>query len=308
MSNQTILWIIFGAIVPLVLILDLGLFSRGGREIKIKEALILSGVWISLALLYNLLVYFLLGSNVALEFLTGYIIEESLSVDNLFVFLVIFSYFGVQLRNQHKVLVWGILGVVILRGIFIFVGVELIERLHWLIYVFGAFLVFTGVKLAFQKEREFDPQKNSALKLLRKLIPVSKDYVGNKFFAKEAGKLFATPLLAVLVVIETTDVVFAVDSIPAVLAITQNPFVVFTSNIFAVLGLRAIFFALSGCMELFCYLNYGLSVILSFVGVKMLLADIYKMPIGIALGVVGAILASSIVASLIWPKKVTSEQ
>lgn len=310
MSSNLLLWIIFGVTIATFLALDLAVFNRRKSGYTMKEAVVWSVFWISLALIFNVAVYYWRGSDTALEFLTGYLIEESLSVDNLFVFLMLFSYFRVAKNYQHKVLFWGILGVLVMRAIFIFVGIALIQRLHWLIYVFGAFLIFTAIKMALQKDKEILPEKNPVLKIFRKLMPVTEGYEGDKFFVKraclsgrQAGKLFATPLFVVLLVVETTDVVFAVDSIPAILAITTDPFVVYTSNIFAVLGLRALFFVLSGFMQLFHHLSYGLSIILAFVGVKMIVADFYKIPVGVALAVVAGVLCISVITSMIWPSR-----
>jgi len=297
------LWIVFAITVVAMLALDLGVANRRSHVVTMKTALAWSAFWIVLALLFNLLVYFVRGEQTALEFFTAYIVEESLSVDNLFVFLLIFSYFSVPREYQHKVLFWGIMGVMIMRGIFIFAGVALISRFGWMIYIFGGFLVLTGIKMLFEKDKKIDPGRNPILKLFRRMMPVTEIYEEDRFFVKRAGRVIATPLFVVVLVIETTDVIFAVDSIPAVLGISVDPLVVYTSNIFAVLGLRSLFFALSGFMEIFHHLHYGLSVILAFVGVKMLIAHYYKMPIGIALGIVAGILVISVVASLIWPKQ-----
>ncbi|HSE83926.1 MAG TPA: TerC family protein [Thermodesulfobacteriota bacterium] len=303
MSNEIWFWVGFNAFVLVMLALDLGVFHRKAHTVKIKEALLWAALWISLALIFNVIVYFWKGPGKALEFLTGYLIEESLSVDNLFVFLMIFSYFNVPARYQHSVLFWGILGAIIMRAVFIFAGVALINKFHWIIYIFGIFLIFTGIRLALQKEREIHPEKNPVLRIFRRFMPVTKDYVNGKFFVKEAGKYFATPLFIVLLVVETTDVMFALDSIPAILAITNDPFIVYTSNIFAILGLRAIYFALAGVMQLFHYLSYGLALILVFVGVKMLLSGFIKIPVEIALGVVAGVLLISVIASLIKKPK-----
>jgi tellurite resistance protein TerC len=304
MSSQMWMWVVFNLFVLAMLALDLGVFHRGSHEVKIKESLIWSGVWIALALLFNLGVYYWQGPDAALEFLTGYLIERALSVDNIFVFLLVFSYFRVPARYQYRVLIWGIVGALVMRAIFIFAGISLIERFHWITYLFGVLLVLTGIKMAMEKGQEIHPEKNPALKLFRRLMPVTNDYHEGKFFIKQAGRYFATPLFLVLLVIETTDVIFAVDSIPAVLAITVDPFIVYTSNVFAILGLRALYFALAGVMQLFHYLHYGLSAILVFVGAKMLLADIYKIPVGVALGVVAGILLVAIVVSMMRPRKV----
>ncbi len=239
----------------------------------------------------------------ALEFLTGYLVEYSLSVDNIFVFALIFSYFGIPSEYRHKALLWGILGAIVMRAIFILAGVAMINRLHWIIYVFGAFLVYIGIKIAFEKDREMDPGKNPILRLVKRFLPVTESYEGGRFFVRRAGRIFATPMLIVVIVIETTDVIFAVDSIPAILSITLNPFIVYTSNIFAILGLRALYFALAGIMDLFHYLNYGLAAILVFVGVKMLISDYYKIPVAGALGFIVLVLATAIVASIMFPKK-----
>jgi len=295
-------WVLFNAFVLAMLALDLGVVHRRKHEIKFKEAVAWSAVWIGLALAFAALVAYKRGPGTALQFLTGYVIEESLSVDNLFVFLLIFSWFAVPTRLQHGVLFWGILGAMVLRLLFILAGVALIERFEWVIYLFGGILVYSGVKMALEKEKKINPDQNPVLKLFRKLMPVTTEYEGSKFLVRRDGRTFATPLLLVLLVVETTDLVFAVDSIPAVLAITRDRFIVYTSNVFAILGLRAMFFALKGAMDLFHHLHYGLSAILVFVGVKMILGHFVEIPIGIALGVVASILALSVVASLIWPR------
>lgn len=303
MSGEYLLWVVFGVVIFTMLIVDLVFFSRRAHSMRIRDAALISAFWIGLAALFNVAVFFKMGHVTGLEFLTAYLVEESLSIDNLFVFMLIFSFFCVPRACQHKVLFWGILGVIILRGIFIFAGVALIERFHWVIYLFGVFLVITGVKLAFEKDSKIDPGRNPLLKLFRKLMPVTESFEGDKFFIKRAGRMMATPLFVALVVVETTDVVFAVDSIPAVFGITLDPFVVYTSNIFAVLGLRALYFLLSGFLSLFHHLHYGLSVVLSFVGIKMLISGIYKMPVAISLGVIAGILALSIIASILWPEE-----
>jgi len=295
-------WVLFNAFVLAMLALDLGVIHRRKHEMKFKEAVAWSAVWIGLALAFAALVAYKRGPGTALQFLTGYVIEESLSVDNLFVFLLIFSWFAVPTRLQHGVLFWGILGAMVLRLLFIVAGVALIERFEWVIYLFGGILVYSGVKMALEKEKKINPDQNPVLKLFRKLMPVTTEYEGSKFLVRRDGRTFATPLLLVLLVVETTDLVFAVDSIPAVLAITRDRFIVYTSNVFAILGLRAMFFALKGAMDLFHHLHYGLSAILVFVGAKMLLGHFVEIPIGIALGVVASILALSVIASLIWPK------
>lgn len=285
-----------------MLALDLGVFHRKAHVVRLKEALGWSVVWICLALLFNLLIYSWLGPETALQFLAGYIIEKSLSVDNLFVFLLIFSYFSVPSVYQHKILFWGILGALIMRAIFIAAGITLIEKFHWMIYLFGGFLIITGIKMAFQKDKELHPETNPVLRLFRRFVPVTDQYHHDHFFVLKEGKRWATPLFVVLLLIETTDVIFAVDSIPAILAVTRDPFIVYTSNVFAILGLRALYFALAGIMQLFHYLHYGLSLILVFVGTKMLISDIYKVPIGLALSVIAGILIVSVVASILRPR------
>lgn len=298
-DQQIVLWIGFILFVFLMLALDLGVFHRKAHVIKIKEALLLSIFWISLAIMFNILVYFWFGQQKAIEFMTGYVMEKALSVDNLFVFLMIFSYFHVPSIYQHKILFWGILGALIMRAIFIATGIALIEKFHVVIYIFGAFLIITGIKMAFQDDKKIEPEKNPLLRYFRKVIPVTESYEEDKFFVKRAGKYFATPLFIVLIVIESTDILFAVDSIPAVLAVTTDPFIVYTSNVFAILGLRALYFALAGVMPMFYYLNYGLSAILTFVGIKMLISDYYKVPTMISLGVVAGILVTAVIFSVI---------
>jgi len=304
MSNQILLWVGFNLFVLLMLALDLGVFHRHAHEIKVKEALAWSAFWIMLALIFNAILYFWQGSEAALAFLAGYLLEKSLSVDNIFVFLMIFSYFGVAPIHQHRVLFWGILGALIMRAIFIAAGVTLIHQFHWVIYIFGALLVVTGVKMALQKgDKEIHPEKNPVLRLFKRLMPITDHYVGGKFFLKEAGRYVATPLFVVLLIVETTDVIFALDSIPAILGITHDPFIVYTSNVFAILGLRALYFALAGVMQLFHYLHYGLSVVLVFIGAKMIVSEFYKVPIGVALGVVAGVLIISVIASLLFKPK-----
>ena len=303
MGPNTLLWGTFAALVTVMLALDLGIFHRQSREIGFREAAAWSAVWIGLALGFAALVWQVRGRHSALEYLTAYIIEESLSVDNLFVFLLIFSYFAVPARHQHDVLFWGILGAMVFRAIFIVTGVALIERFEWVIYVFGAILIVSGAKMAMDKEKEIRPAQNLVLKAFRRLMPVTPGYEGARFFVRREGRTFATPLFLVLLVVETTDLIFAVDSIPAVLAITRDRLIVYTSNIFAVMGLRALYFALRGTMDMFHQLHYGLSAILVFVGVKMLIGHYYKIPTDIALGIVALILLLSVIASLIWPGK-----
>lgn len=305
MTPQTMGWIGFSVFVLAMLILDLGVFHRKSHEVKFKEAVIWACVWISMALMFNLGVYYFEGAVPATEFLTAFLLEKSLSVDNIFVFMLVFAYFKVPGQYQHKILFWGIIGALVLRLIFIFVGVALLERFHWLIYVFGAFLIITGAKM-FKKseEDEVDMENKWIIKLLRRVIPISAYYHEDKFFVRRGGFLNATPLFVVLVVIETTDVVFALDSIPAVLAVSNDPFIIYTSNVFAILGLRALYFALAGFMKLFHYLHYGLALILVFIGTKMLLMSTgFHMPTWVALGTLVVILTISVVASILWPPK-----
>lgn len=303
MINENVMLAIFTAVVLLLLVLDLFVFHRKNEAIKVKSALLWSAFWISLSLLFNVLIYFLYDKERALNFLTGYLIEEALSVDNLFVFLVIFKYFRVSGEYQRKVLFWGILGALVMRAIFIAAGVTLVKQFHFIIYVFGAFLIYTGIRMFSSDEEEVDPSRNVILKIFRKFFPVTSHYHGGAFFVRERNRLSATPLFIVLLVVESTDVIFAMDSIPAVLAITTDPFIVYTSNVCAILGLRSLYFALAGVMDAFQYLNYGLSAILVFVGFKMLISDFYKMDVTVALGVVGGLLVTSILASLLFPKK-----
>ncbi len=300
--NELLFWILFNIFVVVMLVLDLGVFHRHERIIRFREALLWSVFWVGLAAAFAVLVYWRQGHVKALEFVTGYLIEESLSVDNLFVFLLIFRYFKVPRLYQHKVLFWGILGALIMRGVFILLGVGLIRKFHWIVYLFGAFLVYTGVKLFREEEKEIHPEKNPILRAFRRWMPVTREFVGSRFFVRQPG-LYATPLFVVLLVVESTDILFATDSVPAILAITRDAFIVYTSNVFAILGLRSIYFALAGMMELFSYLHYGLSAILVFIGVKMLLSEHYPIPTGIALGVVAGLLAVSIAASLLFPRK-----
>ena len=295
-------WVLFNLFVIVMLVLDLGVFNRRAHSISFREALAWSAMWITLALGFAVLVYFWHGRTASLEFVTGYLIELSLSVDNLFVFLVIFRFFRVPDKLQHRVLFWGILGALITRGIFIVAGVGLIQRFHWIIYVFGALLVYSGIKLMRQGDEEIHPERNPVLRLFRRFIPVTDDYVGEKFWVRRPG-LYATPLVIVLLVVETTDVLFAVDSIPAVLAITLNAFIVYTSNVFAIMGLRSMYFAVAGMMDLFEYLHYGLSMVLILIGGKMLASHYVTVPTHVALATVAGVLVVSVVASLAFPKK-----
>jgi len=295
-------WVAFNVFVLAMLALDLGVFRGRDEPVSFREALVRSAIWIGLALTFAGILYQWQGQRPALEFVTGYVIELSLSVDNLFVFLLIFRYFSVPQEHQQKVLIWGILGALALRSIFIFAGVGLLRRFHVITYLFGAILVYSGIKLFREGESEIQPEKNPVLRLFRKFVPVTKDFEGNRFFVRRRG-LYATPLLVVLLVVETTDLVFAVDSIPAILAITLNAFVVYTSNVFAILGLRAMYFALAGMLDVFHYLHYGLAVILMFVGAKMLGSSYVEIPTLATLGIVGLVLAVSIGASLLKPRQ-----
>lgn len=302
-SERLWLWIGFNIFVLGMLALDLGVFHRKAHTISIKEASIWSVVWVCLAMIFNVGVYYAWGSEKALEFLTGYVIEKSLSVDNLFVFLMIFQYFSTPSEYQHRVLFWGILGALILRAIFIATGAALLSNFHWMIYIFGGFLVVTGIKMYLQGDEKIEPEKNPVVRLFERFVPIIRKYDGQNFFIRREGKSYATLLMLVLIVVETTDVIFAIDSIPAIFAITDDPFIIYTSNVFAILGLRALYFMLAGVMEMFVYLKIGLSIVLCFVGAKMMLVDIYKIPIGVSLAVIGGVLLLSIIASwLIKPK------
>ena len=302
-SERLFLWIGFNIFVLGMLALDLGVFHRKAHTISIKEASIWSVVWVCLAMIFNVGIYYVWGSEKALEFLTGYVIEKSLSVDNLFVFLMIFQYFSTPSQYQHRVLFWGILGALILRAVFIATGSALLSNFHWMIYVFGGFLVVTGIKMYLQGDEKIEPEKNPVVRLFERFVPIIRKYDGQNFFIRREGKSYATLLMLVLIVVETTDVIFAIDSIPAIFAITDDPFIIYTSNVFAILGLRALYFMLAGVMEMFVYLKIGLSVVLCFVGAKMMLIDIYKIPIGVSLAVIGSVLLLSIIASwLIKPR------
>jgi len=303
MSKQFLLWSGFITFLITALLVDLKVFHRQSHQVSVKEALGWSAVWISLALAFGLGIGIWMGSEKAMLFITGYLIEASLSMDNLFVFLTIFAYFQVPAHLQHNVLFWGIFGVMVMRAVFILTGITLIQHFHWTIYIFGAFLVFTGIRMALNKGAEVHPEKNPILKVVRQLMPVTKDYHAEKFLVKVEGRVYATPLFIVLLVVESSDVMFAVDSIPAILAITVDPFIVYTSNAFAILGLRALYFALAATMRLFHHLHYGLSVILVFVGVKMLLSYAYKIPVVIVLPVVFGVLLISVLTSIISPKQ-----
>jgi tellurite resistance protein TerC len=313
------LWAAFVGAVFLFLALDLGIFHRKAHEVRMREALTWTGIWITLSILFGICLYLFWdkvqsgseysNSEAAMAFLAGYLVEWSLSVDNIFVFLVVFAYFHVPAKYQHRVLFWGILGALVFRSLFIAVGAVVLKKFLWTMVLFGLFLIFTGVKLVAAHGKTIDPGKNPVVQLFRKILPVTADYRGQKFLVRENGKLYATPLFVALVVVEFTDILFAVDSVPAIFAITHEPFLVFTSNVFAILGLRSLFFAVAGLMQLFRFLHYGLAIILTFVGIKMLygyVAEIYhwqKFPVGISLAVIVGVLAGSIVVSILKPEK-----
>lgn len=306
--NQTYLWIGFNVFVLLMLVLDLGVFHRKSKEISVKEALTWTAIWIFISFLFNVFIYFHFGSEDAFEFFTGYVIEKSLSVDNIFVIILIFSYFNVPAAYQHKVLFWGILGALVMRVTFILAGIELISKFHWLIYIFGGFLVFTGIRILTQDEQKLNPEKNPVVKLVRRLFRVTPTFHEDQFFVKVNGLIWATPLFMVVVLIEATDLIFAVDSIPAILAISEDSFIVYTSNVFAILGLRSLYFAVAGLEKYFTYLKYGLSAILVFVGAKMCLTEVYKIPIELSLGIIVLILSVAIVASVIYQRRKQTER
>lgn len=308
-TDQHLMWIVFCLTVLILLALDLGVFHRKSQQIAVKEAMIWSIIWIAVAAIFNVLVYFWHGQETAVEFAAAYIVERTLSVDNLFVFLLIFSYFKVPARYHYRVLFWGILAALVLRALFIISGIALIQTFHWVIYLFGAFLIFTGIKIALKKDDDIgDMSQNPVLGLCKRFIPTLERYDGDKFFSRIDGRTLATPLFLVLVVVETSDLIFALDSVPAVLAITIDPFVAYSSNIFAVLGLRALYFALAGCMLMFRYLNSGITIILIFVGAKMLISGFYEVPVSLALGVIALVLTASVVLSLLWPEDKSSTQ
>jgi tellurite resistance protein TerC len=301
--SQTILWIGFNVFVLLMLVLDLGVFHRKSEAISVKEALIWTGVWVCMAFLFNVFVYYQFGNEKAFEFFTGYLIEKSLSVDNIFVIILIFSYFNVPPAYQHKVLFWGILGALVMRVCFILAGIELIHKFHWLIYIFGGFLIITGIRILMQGDPKLDPEKNPVVKLVRKVFRVTPTFEGANFFVKKNNVVWATPLFVVVVMIEATDLIFAVDSIPAILAISDDAFIVYTSNVFAILGLRSLYFAVAGIEKYFVYLKYGLSAILIFIGVKMCISDFYKIPVRISLAFIVLTLSIAVLASMIKQKR-----
>ena len=303
MPVSLLMWLVFGVVVLVMLVIDLRVFHKLAHEVRLREAVVWSIIWILVSLGFGVGIYFELGAEPAVKFFTGYLIEKALSMDNLFVFLVIFSYFGVPSEYQHNVLFWGILGALVFRAIFIAAGVTLIQTLAWSIYVLGAFLIFTGIKLVMAKDKAFHPEKNITIRIFRRFFPLVSEYHGSSFFVRVGGVLKATPLLVTLIVVETTDVVFATDSIPAILGITTDPFLVYSSNIFAILGLRALYFVLAGIMSMFRFLHYGLALILVFVGAKMLLGELLHMHVMLELAVVVSILVISVLVSLVLPEK-----
>lgn len=302
-------WIGFNTFVLAMLAIDLGIFHRSAHRVSVTEAAVWSAVWVTLALGFNYGVYLVMGEQAGMEFLAGYLIEKALSVDNIFVFVLIFSYFRVPPKYQHRVLFWGILGALVMRGAMIGLGAYLIHHFEWILYLFGAFLIGTGFRMAAQDERAIEPEANPVIRLIRRFVPVSNSYDGPSFFTSgPAGvrgreRWVATPLFVVLLLVETTDLIFAVDSIPAVFAVTRDPFLVYSSNVFAILGLRALYFLLSGVIGKFRYLKFGLSVVLIFVGVKMLLADVYRIPIGLSLAIIALVIGASILTSLLSPTR-----
>jgi tellurite resistance protein TerC len=299
--GSPILWVGFIAFVLAMLAIDLGVFHKKAHEVSLKEAGIWSAVWVALAIVFNVGVYSWFGADRALEFTTGYLIEKALAVDNIFVFVVIFTTFAIPAIYQHRVLFWGVLGALVMRAIFILAGGAFLQRFHWAFYVFGALLAVTGVKLLLQRNQEIHPEKNPIVRWIQRVFPMTPELHGDKFLILKNGRRYGTPLLLALVAVEVTDLIFAVDSIPAIFAITSDPFIVFTSNIFAILGLRSLYFLLAGIITKFAYLKVGLSFVLIFVGAKMLLMDVYKVPIPASLGIIAGILGLSIIVSLIHP-------
>lgn len=303
MTEQSWLWIGFNAFVLLMLALDLGVFHRKAHVVSFKESMAWTAVWIALAMLFNVWVWKYFGAQKGLEFFTGYVIEKSLSVDNVFVFALLFSYFAVPQLYQHKVLFWGVLGALVMRAIMIVLGAALITKFSWIIYVFGVFLIITGIKMVVKKEEEIHPENNPVVRWFKRFMKVAPDFRGDRFFVRENGILMATPLFVVLLLVEVSDLIFAVDSIPAIFAVTKDPFIVYTSNVFAIMGLRSLYFALAGVMDKFHYLKIGLGFVLTFVGVKMLLGHTpWKIDTGLSLAVIVGILALSVIASLMRPK------
>lgn len=301
------LWLLFGGAIIAMLAVDLGLFHRAAHTVRFREALAWSIAWSGLALVFMAVVYVVRGPTSAFDFLTGYLIEWSLSVDNIFVFILIFDYFQTPPAYQHRILFWGIVGAVIMRAILIAVGVVMIQQFHWIIYIFGGFLIITGIRMAVKEEEKIHPERNPVMLLIKRFVPITLTPSGQRFFVRDAGRLMATPLFIVLMMVETTDVIFAVDSVPAVLAISTDPFIVYTSNIFAILGLRSLYFLLAGVMNMFHFLRYGLAAILVFVGVKMTIANWVKIPSPLALVVIASILSLSVVLSLLFPRRAAED-
>ncbi len=316
MAESLWLWVGFLLFVFAMLAIDLGIFHRKAHAVSVKEAGIWTVVWISLALLFNLGIYFFWHTLVpgseysngeaSVAFLTSYVIEKSLSVDNIFVFVMLFTYFAVPAAYQHRVLFWGVLGALVMRGALILAGAALIQRFEWILYLFGVFLIYTGVRMAFMNNDEVEPENNPVVRWVRRFLPITEEYEGQAFLVRRAGVLMATPLLLVLIVVETTDLMFALDSIPAIFAVTQDPFIVFTSNVFAILGLRSLYFLLAGMMDKFHYLKLGLATVLTFVGVKMVTHEIFHISTGLSLAIVAAVLTLSVVASLLFPARTES--
>ena len=296
-------WLIFGVVVFTALFLDLFVFHRNPHKISLKEALLLSAFWIALGLAFGVFVYFDRGYDRAVEYFTGYLLEKALSLDNIFVFILIFSYFKIPEEYRHKVLFWGVLGAIVFRAIFIFAGLELIKHFHWVVYIFGVILIVSAIKLLTTEEKEFHPEQTLVYRIAKRLIPLGPHSSDGRFFIKEGGRLYATPMFLALVFVESSDIMFAIDSVPAILAISKDPFVVYTSNIFAILGLRSLYFAAAGILPLFHYLHYGLSFILGFIGVKMLISEFYKIPVEVSLLLIGSAIFLSVVASLVVKKK-----
>jgi tellurite resistance protein TerC len=303
METSIWLWVGFTVFVLGMLALDLGVFHRSAHAVSFREASIWSVVWISLALIFNVLVWVFRGRDQGLEFLAGYLIEYSLSVDNIFVFVLIFSYFKVPAMYQHRVLFWGILGALVMRAIFIGVGAALLSTFHWIIFVFGGFLIYSGIRMAFHRDEHVEFDDNPIVRLFKRFVPVTKEYEGQSFFVRHGGKLMATPLFIVLLLLESTDLVFALDSVPAIFAITDDPFIVYTSNVFAILGLRALYFLLAGVIDKFQYLKFGLAAVLVFVGFKMVISEWYKIPTTYSLAVIGSVLALSVIVSLVVSRR-----
>lgn len=301
--GSPVLWVFFAAVVVVALAIDLGIFNRHAHVVKFREATTWTLVWAALALSFNGFIYYRFGTVKAFEFLQGWLLEYALSIDNVFVFLVVFRYFRVPGDQLHRVLFWGILGAVISRGLFIGLGAVIIARFHWVMYILGAFLVYTSIKLMAQKDADVDPSHNPAVRLFRKLVPTTKEFHGQKFLIRKDGKTYATPLLMVLFVVEMTDIVFAVDSIPAIFGVTTDVFIVFTSNIFAILGLRSLFFLIEGLVQRLRFLKVGVAVILAFIGVKILIEGFYKIPVAVSLGVLAGVLSIASIASLLFPAK-----